>query len=152
MLSIVDNRTFNRLFFQVLEHNPTQDDVRAFFQRFQLALQARHLTMHGITTDGSPLYPPTIQAVWGALPHQICEFHILKDLNQAILRAVAQARKQLAAQQPPVGRGRPSGAKRKLAQKRQRLQAKSADLFEHRHLFVQHHLSRLTFIFANARC
>jgi Transposase len=141
VLSIVDNRTFKRLFFQVLDHDPTQDDVIAFFGRFQIALHARQLTVHGITTDGSPLYPAAIQAVWGEVPHQICEFHILKDLNQATLRAVAQVRKQLAAQQPKLGRGRPSGEKRKLAQKRQRLQQKIADLFEHRYLFVQHHLT-----------
>ncbi len=141
VLSIVDNRTFKRLFFQVLDHDPTQDDVSAFFGRFQLALQARQLSVWGITTDGSPLYPPAIQAVWGDLPHQICEFHILKDLNQATLRAVAQVRKHLAAQQPKLGRGRPTGAQRKLVQKRQRLQVKIADLFEHRYLFVQHHLT-----------
>jgi hypothetical protein len=140
-LSIVDNRTFKRLFFQVLDHDATQDDVIAFFGRFQLALQARHLTVRGITTDGSPLYPVAIQAVWGDVPHQLCEFHILKDLNQATLRAVAQVRKRLAAEQPQLGRGRPTGAKRKLAQKRQRLQQKIADLFEYRYLFVQHYLT-----------
>jgi hypothetical protein len=105
-LSIVDNRTFKRLFYQVLTQDPTQDDIRAFFQRFQAALQARRLPVRGITTDGSPLYPATILAVFGPVPHQICEFHMLKDLNHAILRAVAQARKQLAAQQPKLGRGR----------------------------------------------
>jgi hypothetical protein len=141
VLSIVDNRTYKRLFFQVLEHDATQDDIIAFFGRFQVALQARQLTVHGITTDGSPLYPAAIAAVWGALPHQVCEFHILKELNQAVLRAVAQVRKHLTAQQPKLGRGRPAGAKRPLAQKRQRLQAKIADLFEHRYLFVQHHLT-----------
>jgi hypothetical protein len=141
VLSIVDNRTFKRLFFQVLDHDATQDDVIAFFGRFQLALQARHLTVRGITTDGSPLYPVAIQAVWGDVPHQLCEFHILKDLNQATLRAVAQVRKRLAAEQPQLGRGRPTGAKRKLAQKRQRLQQKIADLFEYRYLFVQHYLT-----------
>lgn len=137
----MDNRTFKRLFFQVLDHDPTQDDVIAFFGRFQNALQARQLTVRGITTDGSPLYPAAIQSVWGTVPHQLCEFHILKDLNQATLRAVAQVRKQLVAQQPKLGRGRPSGEKRALAQKRQRLQQKIADLFEHRFLFVQHHLT-----------
>jgi hypothetical protein len=141
VLSIVDNRTFKRLFFQVLDHDATQDDVIAFFGRFQIALLARHLTVRGITTDGSPLYPVAIQTVWGDVPHQLCEFHILKDLNQATLRAVAQVRKRLAAQQPKLGRGRPSGVKRQLAQKRQRLQQKIADLFEHRYLFVQHHLT-----------
>ena len=140
-MTIVDNRTFKRLFFQVLDHDPAQEDVIAFFARFQVALQARHLTVQGITTDGSPLYPIAIQTVWGAVPHQICEFHILKDLNQATLRAVAQVRKQLAAQQPRLGRGRPTGDKRPLAQKRQRLQTKIADLFEYRYLFVQHHLT-----------
>lgn len=141
VLSLVDNRTFKRLFYQVLEHDPTRDEVTAFFQSFQFVLQARQLSVRGITTDGSPLYPGAIQAVWGAVPHQICEFHVLKELNLAILRAGAQVRKQLAAQLPTVGRGRPSGAKRKLVQQRQRLQQKIRDLFEHRYLFVQHHLS-----------
>lgn len=141
VLSIVDNRTYKRLFYQVLAHDPTGADVLAFFQRFQAVLQVRQLTVRGITTDGSALYPSAIQTVWGALPHQICEFHVLKELNQASLRAVAQVRKQLAAQQPKLGRGRPAGAKRKLAQQRQRLQLKIAELFEHRYLFVQHQLS-----------
>ena len=134
ILSIVDNRTFKRLFFQVLDHDPTQEDMIAFFGRFQTILQARQLTVQGITTDGSSLYPAAIRAIWGALPHQIYEFHILQDLNQAVLRAVAQVRKQLAAQ-------RPKPSQRKLVQKRQRLQLKIADLFEHRYLFVQHHLT-----------
>lgn len=137
----MDNRTFKRLFFQVLNHDPTQDDVIAFFSRFQITLHARNLTVQGITTDGSPLYPVAIQTVWGEIPHQLCEFHILKDLHHATVRAVAQVRKQLAVQQPKLGRGRPSGHQRKLAQKRQRLQAKIADLFEHRYLFVQRHLT-----------
>ena len=137
----MDNRTFKRLYFQVLDHDATQDDIIAFFGHFQVALHTRQLTVYGIPTDGSPLYPVAIQTVWGDVPHQLCEFHILKDLNQAILRAVAQVRKQLAAQQPQLGRGRPAGEKRQRAQKRQQLQQKIADLFEHRFLFVQHHLT-----------
>jgi hypothetical protein len=54
------------------------------------------------------------------------------DLNQAILRAVAQVRKQLVAQQPKLGRGRPKANQRKLVQKRQHLQQKISALFEHR--------------------
>jgi len=50
-------------------------------------------------------------------------------------------RKQLAAQQPKLGRGRPRGATRTLARKRQQLQQKIGDLFEHRFLFVQKHLT-----------
>lgn len=91
ILSIVDNRTFKRLFFEVLDHDPNHKDMIAFFGCFQEVLQARQLTVKGITTDGSALYPTAIQVVWGNLLPQICEFHILKDLNQAILRAAAIA-------------------------------------------------------------
>jgi len=98
VLSLVDNRTFKRLFFQVLDHDPTQEDVIAFFRRFQDALQARQLSVKGITTDGSDLYPGAIQVVWPDVPHQLCEFHVLKDLNLATLRAVAKVRKDLTAQ------------------------------------------------------
>ena len=106
-----------------------------------LSPAAKNLTVQGITTDGSTLYPASIRAVWGDLPHQICEFHILADLNLAILRSVAQVRKQLAEKQPKIGRGRPTAAQRKLVRQRQHLQQKIADLFENRYLFVQHDLT-----------
>jgi Transposase len=141
ILSIVDNRSYKRLFYQVLEHDPNHDDMLTFMQRFQVVLQARQLTVLGITTDGSTLYPAVLAAVFPGVPHQICEFHILKELNRAMLKAVAQVRKQLAAKQPKLGRGRPSGAKRKLAQTRQRLQLQIKELFEHRYLFVQKQLT-----------
>jgi len=141
ILSIVDNRSYKRLFYQVLEHDPNHDDMLTFMQRFQAVLQARQLTVLGITTDGSHLYPAALAAVFPGVPHQICEFHILKELNQAILRAVAQVRKQLAAKQPKLGRGRPTGAKRTLARQRQQLQQKISDLFEYRFLFVQKQLT-----------
>ena len=141
ILSIVDNRSYKRLYYQVLAHHPDHSDLLAFFQAFQALLPARQLTVQGITTDGSSLYPQAIAAVFGALPHQICEFHVLKELTQAVLVAVAQARKQLAARQPKLGRGRPSASKRRLARQRQRLQQKIRALFEQRYLFVQHDLS-----------
>jgi hypothetical protein len=141
ILSIVDNRSYKRLFYQVLAHDPNHDEMLAFMQRFQAVLQARQLTVLGITTDGSQLYPAALATVFPGVPHQLCEFHLLKELNQASLRAVAQVRKQLAARQPKLGRGRPSGAKRKLARQRQHLQQQISDLFEHRFLFVQKHLT-----------
>src|SRR5262249_34363327 len=50
--------------------------------------------------------------------------------------------KNLAAHKPALKRGRPTGkAAKKAARQRHRLQQKIADLFEHRHLFVQHDLS-----------
>jgi hypothetical protein len=142
VLSIVDNRTFKRLLYQVLDHDPEHPDITTFLRRFQAALAQRGLTLKGVTTDGSPLYPEPLRAVFGDVPHQICEFHVLKELTKAILRAVAKVRKKLAEQKPALKRGRPSTpAAKRIARQRGRLQQKIADLFEHRHLFVQHALT-----------
>ena len=115
VLSIVDNRTFKRLSYHVLDRDPTQVDVEAFFRRFRQALEARGLTVQGITTDGSTLYPEPIVAVFGAVPHQVCQFHVLHEVNKAILSAVAQERKRLAAGAPKLPRGRPSSKAAKRA-------------------------------------
>jgi hypothetical protein len=142
VLSIVDNRTFKRLLYQVLDHDPDHGDIAAFLHRFRMALRLRGLKLRGITTDASPLYPEPLREVFGGVPHQICEFHIIKDLTGAILRAVAKVRKVLAGRKLPGKRGRPSTPEAKRAtRKRQRLQQRIADLFEHRHLFVQHDLT-----------
>jgi Transposase len=139
VLSIVDNRTFKRLLYQVLDHDPDHQDITAFFHRFRMALRLRGLKLKGVTTDASPLYPEPLREVFGDIPHQVCEFHIIKELTKAILRAVAKVRKQLAAQKPVGKRGRPTtAAAKRMTRRRKRLQQKIADLFEHRHLFVQH--------------
>ncbi len=142
ILSLVDNRTFKRILYQVLDHDPDHKDIIAFVRRFQAILTKRGLTLKGITTDASPLYPEPLRLVFHDVPHQICEFHILKELTKAILRTVAQVRKKLTAMKPTAKRGRPSTPKAKqLARRRKRLQQKIADLFEHRYLFVQHTLT-----------
>jgi len=141
VLSIVDNRTFRRLIYEVLDHDPTHEDIRRFFRRFQALLQARGLILYGITTDASPLYPVPIAEVFGHVNHQVCEFHTIAELTKAVLRAVAKVRTKLAASLPQLPRGRPSPATRKDAQRGKRLQKQISELYEHRHLFVQHHLT-----------
>lgn len=142
VLSIVDNRTFRRIIYEVLDHAPTHADIKRFFRRFRSLLKERGLELKGITTDGSTLYPVPISTVFGDVPHQVCEFHVIKELTNAVLRAVAKIRKELAATKPKLGRGRPSGpASRKAAQRRKRIDQKVGDLFEHRHLFVRHDLT-----------
>jgi hypothetical protein len=139
VLSIVDNRTFKRLLYQVLDHDPDHQDITPFFHRFRMALRLRGLKLKGVTTDASPLYPEPLREVFGDISHQICEFHIIKELTKAILRAVAKVRKQLATQKPVGKRGRPTtAAAKRMTRRRKRLQQKIGDLFEHRHLFVQH--------------
>src|SRR6516165_2265764 len=55
MLSAVDNRRYKRILYEVLDHDPTHDDIRAFLGRLKTALAARDLTLCGVTTDGSAL-------------------------------------------------------------------------------------------------
>jgi len=57
ILSAVDNRCYKRILYDVLDHDPTHDDIRAFLTRLKTALQARNLILLGVTTDGSSLYP-----------------------------------------------------------------------------------------------
>jgi hypothetical protein len=141
ILSIVDNRTFKRLTYQVLSHDPTHRDIEAFFRRFQAALETRGLSLKGITTDGSSLYPGTIATVFGDVPHQVCTFHVLRDVTKAVLGAVAKLRKELAADAPKLARGRPAKAAKPAVRRKKRIEQKVSDLFEHRYLFVRRHLT-----------
>src|SRR5215468_237782 len=143
MLSAVDNRRYKRLLYDVLDHDPTHDDIRAFLGRLQTALSARALTLFGVTTDGSALYPAPLLEVFGEVPHQICTFHIVAEVSKAVLGAVASARKSLAAHQPKLRKGRPSTtAAKQAARAKKRLAAQRAALFASRYLFVQRHLNK----------
>jgi hypothetical protein len=50
VLSAVDNRCYKRILYDVLDHDPTHEDIRAFLRRLHTALAARDLTLRGITT------------------------------------------------------------------------------------------------------
>ncbi len=141
MLSVVDNRRHNRLAFRVLEHDPTQDDVHAFLSEFKGQLDKRGRSVRGITTDGSSLYPKVLKELWPDVPHQSCEFHVKKEITKAVLRALAKLRKEMKAKIPKRRRGRPRKQEKAQARRSKRLQERVAELFEHRHLFVRHHLS-----------
>jgi hypothetical protein len=143
VLSAVDARQQRRLRYEVLDHDPTQVDILWFLARLQAQLRARGQTVLGITTDGSPLYPQPIALALGAIPHQVCAFHILKELTKAVLRVLARLRKRLACQAPKLPRGRPKNTPegRQLLRRAQVLQHRVATLFEQRYLFVRHHLT-----------
>jgi hypothetical protein len=142
VLSIVDNRSFKRVTYRVLGHDPTHDDIREFFRAFRDALHVRGLVLRGITTDGSPLYPGPIAAIFPGVRHQVCEFHVIAEITKAVLHALSKVRKQLATRKTTLGRGRPRTKEAKQAARRnERLQKKIGDLFEHRHLVGVHGLA-----------
>ncbi len=101
------------------------------------------MTLRGVTTDGSSLSPTPLAEVFRGVPHQLCQFHVVKDIVKAVLGAVSSARKALAATQPKLGKGRPSTtAAKQAARTKKRMAAQGAALCTHRHLFVQRHLNK----------
>ena len=143
VLSAVDNRQYKRVLYEVLDHDATHTDIEAFLGRLKTALDERGLALKGITTDGSALYPEPIRIVFGDVPHQLCTFHVIKDLTKGVLKAVAKERERLARSKPKVKRGRPSSkdqAARRSARKSKSLQQKISDLFHDRSLFVKRRL------------
>lgn len=142
VLSIVDNHTFRRMTYEVLDHDPTHEDMNRFFRRFRKELEQRDLKLLGVTTDGSPLYPEPLALIFPGADHQVCEFHVLKEINKQILKAVTAVRRELKKKVPKLKRGRPSSqADRSASRQKKRLQDKISDLFEHRYLFVKHSLT-----------
>jgi hypothetical protein len=143
VLSAVDNRQCKRVLYEVLDHDPSHDDIDAFLERLKTALDERGLELKGITTDGSNLYPEPIRKVFGDVPHQLGTFHVIKELTQGGLQAVAKERKRLAKSKPKLKRGRPS-SKDKEARRRARtskaIQHKISDVFQDRYLFVKRRL------------
>jgi hypothetical protein len=144
VLSAVDNRQYKRILYAVLDHDPNHDDITVFLGRLKTALDDRDLALKGITTDGSALYPEPIRTVFGDVRHQLCTFHVIKDLTQGVLKAVATERARLAKSKPKLGRGRPSSKDRearRLARKSKSMQQKISDLFQDRFLFVKRRLT-----------
>jgi len=141
ILSVVDNRRYNRLAFRVLDHDPTQDDVLAFLSEFKTQLDRRRLAVPGITTDGSSLYPKVLKKLWPDARHQICRFHVVKEIITEVLHALAKLRKEMTAQIPKQPRGRPRKGQEGRAWLIRYRRRCVAELFEHRYLFVRHPLS-----------
>jgi len=84
MLSAVDKRRYKRLLDDVLDPDPTHDDIRAFLGRLKTALSARALPLVGVTTDGSARSPEPLLEVFGEVPHQICTFPIVAEVSKAV--------------------------------------------------------------------
>src|SRR6266849_1944620 len=64
ILSAVDNRCYKRLLYDVLDHDPTHDDIRAFLGRLKTVLVARALTLLGISRR---MAQPSILRPWRRL-------------------------------------------------------------------------------------
>jgi hypothetical protein len=94
-----------------------------------------------VVSDGSNLYPAVLAELWPDADHQLCVFHVIKDINQLILDAVrrlrtAMNRRGKAGRKKKRGR---KGAKSKAAAARRgmTIKEKAHFIFKHRHLIVK---------------
>ncbi len=141
ILSIVDNRTFKRLAYQVLSHAPTAKDVEAFFRRFQRALEVRGPESPGDHDRRLGLVPGADRRGLRRRPPSGLHIPRPARADQGGPRCRGQGPQGTDRQQAQAPRGRPTKATRRLARRKKRIEQKVGALFEHRYLFVQRRLS-----------
>jgi transposase-like protein len=114
-----------------------QDHMRRFLKN----LKIWGLNPQVVVTDGSNLYPSVLAELWSDAEHQLCVFHVIKDINKLIEDAVrrmrtAMARRGKAGRKKKRGR---KGAKSKAAAARRGMTVKEKAhfVFKRRHLVVK---------------
>ncbi|HYT88988.1 MAG TPA: transposase [Gemmataceae bacterium] len=114
-----------------------QDHMRRFLQN----LARWGLKPAVVVSDGSGLYPELLAAIWPDARHQLCVFHLLRDLLNKVLAAVRRLRKacgRRGRRGRKRRRGRPS--KRQQARRQRRgptNKEKAAFVWKHRFLMVK---------------
>jgi len=91
-----------------------------------------------VVTDGSNLYPALLAESWPQARHQLCVFHVLKDINQLVFDALRRLRRQLAQQNKRRRkRGRPTKAQKRARARLGRTKKEQAFfIWKRRHLIV----------------
>jgi Transposase len=107
-----------------------QDHMRRFLN---------NLSQHGfkptvVVTDGSNLYPTLLAEIWPEARHQLCVFHVLKNINGHVLDALRRLRRKLARTAGRKRRrGRPS---RTQARRGPTKKEQGHFIWKHRYLIV----------------
>jgi hypothetical protein len=107
-------------------------------RRFLKNLKAHGFTPQVVITDGSNLYPALLAELWPEARHQLCVFHVLKEINAKVLEAVRRMRRQMArrgnrGRKPKRGRPPRTRAKRKGLTNKEKAQY----VFKRRYLIVK---------------
>lgn len=109
-------------------------------ERFLRNLKHSGLEPQVVITDGSNLYPAVLAELWPEAEHQLCVFHVIKDINEHVLDAVKRLRRELSRRGKrgrKRKRGRPNKAQRAYRKRRKKtLKEKAHFVFKHRYLIV----------------
>ncbi len=108
-------------------------------RRFLTNLKNHGFAPQVVVTDGSSLYPTLLAEIWPQARHQLCVFHVLKDINDCVLDAVRRVRRHLARSGGRKRRrGRRSRAQQRAAARRGLTNKdKARFIAKHRHLLVR---------------
>jgi len=119
--------------FAVNENNDQES-----MDKFLKEILAMGIEAEVIVTDGSPLYKDALQEVWQDVEHQLCIFHVIKDVNKLILNGL-RAIKNAIKKQGNKGRKKKRGRKKKNYQKSKKMTRKeeASFLWEHQYLIVR---------------
>jgi len=110
-------------------------------RRFLKGLKAWGLSPAVVVSDGSTLYPAVLAELWPAARHQLCVFHLLKDVNDWVLAGVRRLAHALR-RRGNAGRKRRRGRPRKQQQAARAalgptLKEKAGFVLRHRFLIVK---------------
>lgn len=114
------------------------DNDQAHMYRFLNNLKKQGFKPKLITSDGSHLYPKVIADLWPNARHQLCVFHLIKELNKALLDGFRRVRlKTYPNRKSFRGRGRVPKRQVRQMKKQQERKQRSAFLWKHRYLLVK---------------
>jgi hypothetical protein len=110
-------------------------------RRFLKNLKAWGFHPRVVVSDGSNLYPALLGELWPEAEHQLCVFHVIKDINELVLDAVRRLRNAMK-RRGQAGRKKKRGRKSKKAKAAARrrgpaVKEKAHFVFRHRHLIVK---------------
>jgi len=111
-----------------------QDHMRRFLHN----LNNWGFTPKVVVSDGSNLYPTLLAEIWPQARHQLCVFHVIKDINDHVFDALRRLRKRLAQQGKRKGRrGRLSKAQQRARKRYGKTKKEQAHfIWKQRHLLV----------------
>jgi Transposase len=109
--------------------------------RFLNNLKTWGLMPRVVITDDSNLYPAVLAELWPEAEHQLCVFHIIKNINKLVLDAMRRLRTAMS-RRGKAGRQRKRGRKSKKAKAAAKrrgptVKEKAHFVFKHRHLIVK---------------
>lgn len=123
--------------FKLVEKND-QTNMDTFLQ----SLKDRGIEVIVAISDGSPLYKNCLQSWWQDCQHQLCIFHVFKEVNKLVLDGVRAIKNQIQRQGNKGRKRRPGRPTKKAAQQRQAKsemtkKEQATFIWEHQYLIVK---------------